>query len=52
MHTGKIMTLHCFLTNETLIKVTESHPYRPGFHTKQVSHPLTDRSVPGLSDDT
>ena len=46
------LTLHCFLTWNSNQSDNFSPPYPPGFHTKQVSHPPTDRSGPGLSVDT
>ena len=42
------LTLHCFLTWNSNQGDKFSPPYPPGFLTKQVSHPPTDRSGPGL----
>ena len=43
------LTWHCFLTSNSNQNLP-SLP--PGFHTKQLSYPPTDRSGPGLSTDT
>ena len=51
-HRKYSLTLHCFLTWNSNQSDRLSPPYPSGFHTKQVSHPPTDRSGPGLSADT
>ena len=51
-HGKNSLTLHCFLTWNSNQSDKISPPYPPSFHTKQVSHPPTDRSGPGLSADT
>ena len=48
-HRKNSLTLHCFLTWNSNQSDKISPPYPPGFHTKQGSHPPTDRSGPGLS---
>ena len=51
-HRKNPLTLHCFLTLNSNQSDKISPPYPPGLHTKQVSHPPTDRPGPGLSADT
>ena len=45
------LTWHCFLTSNSNQSDKISPPYTNGFHTKQLSHPPTNRSGPGLSAD-
>ena len=49
-HRKNSLTLHCFPTWNSNQSDKLSPLYPPGFHTKQVSHPLRNR--PGLSADT
>ena len=52
-HGTNFLTLHCcFLTQNSNQSDKISPSYPPGSHTKQSSHPPTDRSGPGLSTDT
>ena len=51
-HRKHFLTLHCFLTWNSNQSEKISPPCPPDFETKQVSHPRTDRSGPGLSADT
>ena len=51
-HRKNSLILHCFLTQNSNQGDKITPPYPPGFHTKQGSHPPTDRSWPGLSADT
>ena len=47
-HRNISLTLHCFLTWNSNQSDKVSLPYPPGFHTRQVSRPPTDRSGSGL----
>ena len=51
-HRKNSLTLQCFLTWRSSQSGKISPPYLSGFHTKQGSHPPTDKSGPGLSADT
>ena len=46
-HRKNSLTLRCFLTWKSSQSGKISPPYLPGFHTKQGSHPPTDRLVLG-----
>ena len=47
-HRKNSLTLHRFLTWNSIQSDKISPPCPPGLHKKQVSHPPTDRSGPGL----
>ena len=51
-HGKNSLTLHRFLTWNSNQSDKISPPYPPGFDEKQVSHPPTDSSGPGLPADT
>ena len=51
-HRKKFSDFELLSDMKLLSKWQISPPYHPAFHTKQVSHPPTDRSEPGLSADT
>ena len=51
-HRENPLTFHCFLTWNSNQSDKNLPSLPPGFHTKQVSHPPTDRSGPGFSADT
>ena len=51
-HRKNSLTMSCFLTWNSNQSDKISPPYSPDFDTKQVGHPPTDRSGPGLSADT